>query len=58
MNGPPARYAWPAIVLHRVIAALLLGGFGLGLYMTGLPNGIVKLELYNGHKWIGPRCWR
>jgi cytochrome b561 len=53
VSGPPTRYAWPAIVLHWVIAVFLLGGFGLGLYMTGLPNGIVKLKLYNGHKWIG-----
>jgi cytochrome b561 len=32
---------------------VLLFGFGLGLYMTGLPNGMAKLKLYNWHKWAG-----
>lgn len=52
MNAPP-RYTGTAIALHWAIAALLLGGFALGATMTGLPNGIVKLKLYNWHKWLG-----
>ncbi|MFT3818938.1 MAG: cytochrome b/b6 domain-containing protein [Rubrivivax sp.] len=52
MNGP-ARYTGTAIALHWLVAALLLGGFALGATMTGLPNGVLKLKLYNWHKWLG-----
>ena len=50
---PPARYTATAIALHWVVAALLVAGIGIGLVMTGLPNGITKLKLYNWHKWLG-----
>ena len=50
---PVDRYTGMAIALHWLVAALLVGGFALGLYMTGLPNGMVKLKLYNWHKWAG-----
>lgn len=54
MNAAPRdRYTGTAIALHWLVAGLLGAGFALGLYMTGLPNGIVKLKLYNWHKWIG-----
>lgn len=49
----PARYTGTAITLHWLVAGLLGAGFALGAYMTGLPNGITKLKLYNWHKWIG-----
>ena len=48
-----ARYGPVAIMLHWLAVPLLLGGFALGLYMTGLPSGIHKLKLYNWHKWAG-----
>jgi cytochrome b561 len=52
MNKQP-RYTGAAIALHWLTVPVLLIGFGLGLYMTELPNGIYKLKLYNWHKWAG-----
>jgi cytochrome b561 len=49
----PARYSTPAIALHWLTVPVLVVGFGLGLYMTGLPSGITKLKFYNWHKWAG-----
>lgn len=47
------RYPGAAIALHWTAAALILGGFSLGLYMTGLPFSPSKLRYYAWHKWIG-----
>ncbi|MDB5804115.1 MAG: cytochrome [Betaproteobacteria bacterium] len=47
------RYTRTAIVLHWLIALLMLCGFCLGLYMTGLKFSPLKLSLYSYHKWIG-----
>jgi len=47
------RYTRTAIVLHWLIALLILCGFCLGLYMTGLKFSPIKLSLYSYHKWIG-----
>lgn len=47
------RYQVPAVLLHWVMAALLLGLVGLGLYMTGLPFSPQRLKFYNWHKWAG-----
>ena len=38
---------------HWVMAAMLIGVFGLGLYMQGLPFSPDKLKLYSWHKWAG-----
>jgi cytochrome b561 len=48
-----ARYSLTAIVLHWVLGLAILGLFGVGLYMTGLPFSPTKLKLYNWHKWAG-----
>jgi cytochrome b561 len=47
------RYTTTAIALHWVIAALIVGGFTLGLSMVGLPLSRQKLQWYGWHKWIG-----
>lgn len=47
------RYHPTAIALHWLMAALLIGGFALGQYMTGLTLSPTKLQLYSYHKWIG-----
>ena len=47
------RYTPTAITLHWLIAALILGGFTLGLSMVGLPLSRQKLQWYAWHKWIG-----
>jgi len=48
-----ARYTGAAIALHWAGAALIFAGFGLGLFMTGLPLSPAKLRYYAWHKWIG-----
>ena len=55
---PPAslsasRYTATAIVLHWLLAVVVLGLFGMGLYMADLPFSPQRLKLYNWHKWAG-----
>jgi cytochrome b561 len=52
MNDP-ARYTKTAITLHWLLALAILGSFGVGWYMTGLPLSPQRLKLYNWHKWAG-----
>jgi cytochrome b561 len=47
------RYTLPAIALHWLLALMILGAFGFGLYMTDLPFSPARLKLYNWHKWAG-----
>ena len=47
------RYTATAIHLHWLMAALIVGLFGAGLYMTGLKLSPQKLQLYSWHKWAG-----
>jgi cytochrome b561 len=51
--NPDARYSGAAIALHWTSAVLIFLGFGLGLFMTGLPLSPQKLRYYAWHKWIG-----
>ena len=53
MNQPASRYSGTAIVLHWVMALAILGNFCLGLYMTDLGMSLLRLKLYNYHKWTG-----
>jgi len=47
------RYGGVAIALHWLLAALIAGSLGVGLYMTGLPFSPLRLKLYSWHKWAG-----
>lgn len=47
------RYGVVAQALHWLTAALILGMFGLGIYMVRLPLGLEKFNLYQLHKWLG-----
>jgi cytochrome b561/polyisoprenoid-binding protein YceI len=49
----PGRYRSPAISLHWLIALLIFGGYGLGLFMHDLPASADKLVYYSWHKWAG-----
>ncbi len=49
----PAAYTRTAIFLHATMAALVLAGFSVGLYMVDLTLSPLKLQLYSYHKWIG-----
>lgn len=51
MAGP--RHNRPAIALHWITAIAVLGTIGVGLWMTRLPLGLLKLEAYAWHKWTG-----
>ncbi|UYN97405.1 MAG: cytochrome b [Enhydrobacter sp.] len=42
-----------AKLLHWLTALLVLGLLMVGLWMTGLPFGLPKLQAYAWHKWIG-----
>jgi len=53
MKGSLQRYTSVAIALHWLIAAVILGTFVLGQYMTSLQLSPAKLKLYSYHKWIG-----
>ena len=50
---PAARYTTPAIALHWLLALLIVGTFGLGVYMHELPISPSRLKLYSWHKWAG-----
>ena len=47
------KYTWPAVALHWVMALLVLGMLGLGLYMAPLPKGPERSSLIALHKSIG-----
>lgn len=47
------HYGTTAIALHWLIFVLILCGFTLAVYMTGLPLSPQKLKYISWHKWIG-----
>ncbi len=47
------RYTLVAVLLHWVLALLIIGTFGVGCYVSGLPFSPGKLQLINWHKWSG-----
>ncbi len=47
------RYGLVTIFFHWLIAIIVIAQLTLGLYMTDLPRGILKLKLYGWHKEIG-----
>jgi cytochrome b561 len=47
------RYTGPAIALHWLLALMIVGAFGVGLYMHELPISPTRLKLYSWHKWAG-----
>lgn len=49
----PTRYHPVSVALHWLLALMILGALGVGLYMTGLPISPLRLKLYNWHKWAG-----
>ena len=49
----PERYGATAIALHWLLALMILGSFGVGLYMADLPISPARVRLINWHKWAG-----
>ena len=52
-TSPTARYSLVAMGLHWLMALVLIGLFGVGVYMVDLPVSPARLKLYNWHKWAG-----
>lgn len=48
-----ARYTRTALTLHWLMAAMIIGMFPLGWYMSDLALSPEKLRLYSYHKWAG-----
>lgn len=48
-----AKHNRTAIGLHWITALAVLGLLSVGLWMVGLPLGLLKLKVYAWHKWIG-----
>jgi cytochrome b561 len=53
MSVVALRYTRPAIALHWILAALIIGNLCFGLYMVGLPLSPQKLKYLSWHKWVG-----
>jgi len=53
MPAVSQRYDNIAIAFHWLLALMLIGSFGVGLYMSGLPFSIQRVKLFNYHKWAG-----
>ena len=47
------RYTGVAMAFHWGLALMIVGAFGVGLYMTELTMSPTRLKLYNWHKWAG-----
>ena len=53
MTTPATRYTGTAIFLHWLMGLAIVGNFCVGLYMSDLPMSMMRLKLYNYHKWAG-----
>ena len=47
------RYGKAEIGFHWLLALMIVGSLGVGLYMSDLPFSPVRVKLYNWHKWAG-----
>ena len=52
-NAFAPTYHAAAKTLHWLTAVAVLGLLGVGLWMTGMQVSLLKLQVYNWHKWIG-----
>jgi cytochrome b561 len=53
MSTLHARYTWPAVTIHWIVAVLIIGNLCWGLYMIGLELSPTKLKYFSWHKWNG-----
>jgi cytochrome b561 len=52
-SSATARYHPVSMALHWLLALMILGALGVGLYMVSLPFSPTRLKLINWHKWLG-----
>ena len=50
---PGPRYGSVAMALHWLLALLIVAAFSIGLTMADMPFTVMRLRLYNWHKWVG-----
>lgn len=50
---PAQRYGGIAMALHWLLALLIVATFSLGFTMADMPFSMLRLRLYNWHKWAG-----
>jgi cytochrome b561 len=48
-----AQYGPTAMIFHWLLAVLIIGTFGFGLYMHDLPFSPMRIKQFNWHKWAG-----
>lgn len=53
LKNTKSHFGLIAILLHWIMAFIIIGLLGLGLYMVGLPISLQKLKLYGWHKEYG-----
>lgn len=53
MNADTARYSGFAIALHWLMAVLIVGLIGVGVWMSDLKPSPQTIKIYTWHKWIG-----
>lgn len=53
MNAESTRYSGVAIALHWLMALLILGLIGVGVWMSDLKPSPRTIQIYTWHKWIG-----
>lgn len=53
MPPPSDRYTRPAMLLHWVLAIAIVVSFGVGLQMVDMKMSVLRLQLFNWHKWAG-----
>jgi cytochrome b561 len=53
LKNTESTYGIITRVLHALMAVIIIGLLALGLYMTQLPVGALKLKLYGWHKEFG-----
>ena len=50
---PVLRHGRMAMAFHWLLAVMRTLSFSVGLYMTDLPFSMMRLRLFNWHKWAG-----
>jgi cytochrome b561 len=53
IKNTESRFGSVAMLFHWLMAVLIIGLLGLGLYMMDLPLGVQKLRFYGWHKEFG-----
>ncbi|MES2423669.1 MAG: cytochrome b [Pseudomonadota bacterium] len=49
----PARYTRIAMLLHWLLALAIVTSFLVGLQMVDMKMSVLRLQLFNWHKWAG-----